>query len=98
MFAEKTQRPQDRDKQDSLLGAHSQIGETLRAFYGEIQEEEIPQKFLSLLEKLDKAERAAAPKNTVFAHSPALKSELSAAPAANKKAAGKKRAKGERQK
>lgn len=41
---------------DELLGVNSQIANQLRAFYISIQEEEIPEKFLTLLEKLDQAE------------------------------------------
>ena len=41
------------------LGSNSKIGSKLRALYTSIQEETIPDRFLSLLEKLDQAERAA---------------------------------------
>ncbi|CAM1626831.1 hypothetical protein H3S89_00015 [Bartonella sp. B10834G6] len=43
--------------QDDLLGSNSEIAIKLRQFYTAIQDEEIPEKFLDLLEKLDKAEQ-----------------------------------------
>ena len=43
--------------EDDLLGSNSEIAVKLRQFYTAIQEEEIPEKFLDLLEKLDKAEQ-----------------------------------------
>ncbi|CAM1641765.1 NepR family anti-sigma factor [Bartonella choladocola] len=43
--------------QDDLLGSNSEIAVKLRQFYTALQEEEIPEKFLDLLEKLDKAEQ-----------------------------------------
>lgn len=42
---------------DDLLGSNSEIAVKLRQFYTAIQEEKIPDKFLDLLEKLDKAEQ-----------------------------------------
>lgn len=42
---------------DDLLGSNSEIAVKLRQFYTAIQEEKIPEKFLDLLEKLDKAEQ-----------------------------------------
>lgn len=42
---------------DDDLGPNSDIGIKLRALYGAVQEESIPDKFLDLLEKLDRAER-----------------------------------------
>lgn len=39
------------------LGPNSDIGAKLRAYYGTVQEEPIPEKFLDLLEKLDQAEQ-----------------------------------------
>jgi hypothetical protein len=40
------------------LGPNSDIGAKLRAFYGAVQDQPIPDKFLNLLEKLDQAERS----------------------------------------
>ncbi|WP_295894185.1 NepR family anti-sigma factor [uncultured Bartonella sp.] len=42
---------------DDLLGSNSEIAVKLRQFYTAIQEEKIPDKFLDLLDKLDKAEQ-----------------------------------------
>lgn len=44
-------------RSDDGLGPNSDIGAKLRALYSSYQEEEIPEKFLDLLEKLDRAER-----------------------------------------
>lgn len=41
---------------DGLLGSNSEIAVKLRRFYTAIQDEKLPEKFLDLLEKLDKAE------------------------------------------
>ena len=41
------------------LGPNSDIGAKLRAFYGAVQDQPIPDKFLDLLEKLDQVELAA---------------------------------------
>ena len=41
------------------LGSNSDIGAKLRAFYGAVQDQPIPDKFLDLLEKLDQVEQAA---------------------------------------
>lgn len=43
-------------RSDDGLGPNSDIGAKLRAYYGTVQEEPIPEKFLDLLEKLDQAE------------------------------------------
>ena len=43
---------------DDGLGANSDIGAKLRAFYGAVQDQPIPDKFLDLLEKLDQVEQA----------------------------------------
>src|SRR5262245_47356341 len=40
------------------LGANSDIGAKLRAYYGAVQDQPIPDKFLDLLEKLDAVEQA----------------------------------------
>jgi hypothetical protein len=42
------------------LGANTDIGAKLRALYGSVQDEGIPDKLLDLLEKLDQAERGGA--------------------------------------
>jgi hypothetical protein len=41
------------------LGPNSDIGAKLRAYYGAVQDQPIPDKFLDLLEQLDRAENAA---------------------------------------
>lgn len=43
---------------DDELGANSDIGMKLRAFYGAVQEESIPDKLLDLLEQLDQVEHS----------------------------------------
>jgi hypothetical protein len=45
---------------DDGLGANSDIGAKLRALYGAVQEEPIPDRILDLLEQLDEAERTSA--------------------------------------
>ena len=45
------------------LGPNSDIGAKLRAFYGAVQDQPIPDKFLDLLEKLDQVEQAAKKKD-----------------------------------
>lgn len=47
---------------DDGLGSNSDIGAKLRAFYGAVQDQPIPDKFLDLLEKLDQVEQASAGK------------------------------------
>jgi hypothetical protein len=42
---------------DDGLGPNSDIGMKLRALYGAVQEETIPDKFLELLERLDQVEQ-----------------------------------------
>ena len=42
---------------DDGLGPNSDIGMKLRALYGAVQDETIPDKFLELLEKLDEVEQ-----------------------------------------
>jgi hypothetical protein len=42
---------------DDGLGPNSDIGMKLRALYGAVQDETIPDKFLELLEKLDQVEQ-----------------------------------------
>lgn len=44
-------------RQDDGLGANSDIGNKLRALYGAVQEEGIPDKLLELLDRLDEVER-----------------------------------------
>jgi len=40
------------------LGPNSDIGAKLRAYYGAVQDQPIPDRFLDLLEKLDQVEQA----------------------------------------
>jgi hypothetical protein len=47
---------------DDGLGPTSDIGAKLRAYYGAVQDQPIPDKLLDLLEKLDEVERATASK------------------------------------
>jgi hypothetical protein len=42
-----------------LKGAYAEIPKKLKAYYDSLQEEAIPDRFLDLLEKLDRAERNA---------------------------------------
>ena len=44
-------------RSDDGLGPNSDIGAKLRALYGSVQDEGIPDRFLDLLEQLDRAER-----------------------------------------
>jgi hypothetical protein len=44
-------------RSDDGLGPNSHIGAKLRALYISVQDEGIPEKFLDLLEKLDRAEQ-----------------------------------------
>ncbi len=46
-----------RRRQDDGLGPNSDIGNKLRALYGAVQEEGIPDKLLDLLDRLDEVER-----------------------------------------
>lgn len=46
-----------RRRQDDGLGPNSDIGNKLRALYGAVQDEGIPDKLLDLLDRLDEAER-----------------------------------------
>jgi hypothetical protein len=48
-----------RRRMDDGLGSNSDIGAKLRAYYGAVQDQPIPDKFLDLLDKLDEVERAA---------------------------------------
>lgn len=58
-----TNAPRTR-RTDDGLGPNSDIGAKLRAFYGAVQDQPIPDKFLDLLEKLDDVERASRPKDS----------------------------------
>lgn len=49
---------------DDGLGPTSDIGSRLRALYGAVQEEGVPEQLLDLLEKLDSAEQAQAGKKS----------------------------------
>jgi len=55
--------PRSRRSEDGL-GPNSDIGAKLRAFYGAVQDQPIPDKFLDLLEKLDEVERASRRKDS----------------------------------
>jgi hypothetical protein len=46
-----------RRQRDDGLGANSDIGNKLRALYGAVQEEGIPDKLLQLLDRLDEVEQ-----------------------------------------
>lgn len=48
-----------RRRMDDGLGSNSDIGAKLRAYYGAVQDQPIPDKFLELLDKLDQVERSA---------------------------------------
>ena len=48
---------------DDGLGPNTDIGARLRALYGAIQDEGVPEQLLDLLEKLDSAEQAQKAKN-----------------------------------
>jgi hypothetical protein len=51
---------QSRDgKGPEFAGAYAEIPKKLKAYYDSLQDEAIPDKFLDLLEKLDRAEQAA---------------------------------------
>lgn len=49
---------------DDGLGPTSDIGSRLRALYGAVQEEGVPDQLLDLLEKLDNAEQAQSKRNS----------------------------------
>ena len=51
-----------RRRSDDGLGPTSDIGAKLRAYYGAVQDQPIPDKFLELLDKLDEVERAGKPR------------------------------------
>ena len=53
--------PRSRRK-DDVLGANSDIGAKLRAYYGAVQDQPIPDKFLDLLERLEQVEQSGKPK------------------------------------
>lgn len=53
-------KPRPRRRTDDGLGPTSDIGAKLRALYGAVQDEGIPEKLLDLLEKLDQAEQQSA--------------------------------------
>jgi hypothetical protein len=48
-----------RRRQEDGLGPNSDIGNKLRALYGAVQEEGIPDKLLDLWDRLDEVERQA---------------------------------------
>ncbi|HTM79342.1 MAG TPA: NepR family anti-sigma factor [Devosia sp.] len=49
---------------DDGLGPNTDIGARLRALYGAVQDEGVPDQLLDLLEKLDSAEQAQKSKDT----------------------------------
>ncbi|HEX9596673.1 MAG TPA: NepR family anti-sigma factor [Anaerolineales bacterium] len=49
---------------DDGLGPNTDIGNRLRALYGAVQDEGVPEQLLDLLEKLDSAEKAQKPNKT----------------------------------
>jgi Anti-sigma factor NepR len=51
-------------RNDDGLGANSDVGARLRALYGSVQEEGIPDRILDLLDKLDAAESQAQVKSS----------------------------------
>lgn len=53
--------PVHRRRKDDGLGPTTDIGAKLRALYGAVQDEGIPDRILDLLEQLDQAEAAARP-------------------------------------
>lgn len=54
---DRLKRSQRYGRPDDGLGPNTDIGAKLRALYGAVQEEGIPDRLLSLLESLDQAER-----------------------------------------
>jgi hypothetical protein len=64
MITKEKTMSQDRNKSrlgtpDDALGPNTDIGLKLRALYGSVQDEGIPDKLLDLLEKLDQVEQQA---------------------------------------
>ena len=53
---------------DDGLGPNTDIGARLRALYGAVQDEGVPDQLLDLLEKLDNAEQAHSRKTTATPH------------------------------
>lgn len=51
----------NRRLQEDGLGPNSDIGNKLRALYGAVQDEGIPNKLLDLLDRLDEVERQSKP-------------------------------------
>jgi hypothetical protein len=49
---------------DDGLGPTTDIGSRLRALYGAVQDEGVPEQLLDLLERLDSAEKAQSAKST----------------------------------
>lgn len=52
------------ERADDGLGPTSDIGSRLRALYGAVQDEGVPDQLLDLLEKLDNAEQAQSDKSS----------------------------------
>ena len=57
------QRVRMQGRVEDGLGPNSDIGSRLRALYGAVQDEGVPDQLLDLLEKLDSAEQAQSVKN-----------------------------------
>ena len=49
-------------RKDDGLGANTDIGAKLRAYYGAVQDQPIPDKFLDLLQRLEQVEQSSKPK------------------------------------
>lgn len=65
MTTQKTEAPDERQlevRASDILDPNNQIGVRLRSLYAAAQEEAIPDRFLDLLEKLDRAELMASAK------------------------------------
>jgi predicted protein tyrosine phosphatase len=65
MTTQKTEAPDERQlevRASDILDPNNQIGVRLRSLYAAAHEEAIPDRFLDLLEKLDRAELMAAAK------------------------------------
>jgi len=65
MTTQKTEALDERQQElraSDILDPNNQIGVRLRSLYAAVQEEAIPDRFLDLLEKLDRAEMMASAK------------------------------------
>ncbi|MGV8855564.1 MAG: NepR family anti-sigma factor [Devosia sp.] len=59
-----TQQRTQTVRADDGLGPNTDIGARLRALYGAVQDEGVPDQLLDLLEKLDSAEQTQTPKKS----------------------------------